>query len=186
LVDELDESARKTGSVNTVVNRAGRLVGYSTDGAGYLEALKADGVDPAGKNILIFGDGGAGQAIIAQLRPLAGALTVIGIDSPRPDNSDIHAADIVINATPLGMYPRVQDTVLPDTAGIHAGQVFSDIVYNPRETLFLRNAAAKGARTQQGWGMLLYQGVLAFCLLTDTPRAAVPIDIMQKNLLAKL
>ena len=186
LVDELDESARLTGSVNTIVNRAGRLIGYSTDGPGYLESLKQSDIDPSGKSIVIYGTGGAAQAIIPLLQPLAKSLNIVAIDSPRPDTAAIKAADMIINATPLGMYPKINETILPDTSGIHRGQIYSDIVYNPRETLFLRNAAAKGAITHPGWGMLLYQGVLAFCLLTDIPQNKVPIDIMRQTLLAKL
>jgi shikimate dehydrogenase len=191
LADELDESARlalsggagETGSVNTLVNRAGRLIGYSTDGAGYLAALRRDNIEPAGKKIILFGNGGAAQALSSVLKPLAAELTVITRHSPRPD---IARADMVINATSVGMHPRADETILPELNGIHAGQLFSDIVYNPRETLFLRNAAARGADVQQGWGMLLMQGVLAFCLLTGLPREKAPIDIMQKVLLARL
>ena len=181
-----DRVAAAEMSINTIVNENGKLIGYSTDGPGYLESLKQSGIDPAGKNILIYGTGGAAQAIIPLLKPLAEKLTIVAIESPRPDTATIKAAELIINATPIGMYPKINETVLPDISGIHSGQIFSDIVYNPRETLFLRNAAAAGAATHQGWGMLLYQGVLAFCLLTDTPRAKVPIDIMRQSLLAGL
>jgi shikimate dehydrogenase len=183
LADELDGGARTSGSVNTLVCRAGRLIGYSTDGAGYLAGLRADNIDPEDKNITLFGTGGAARSIIPVLRPLAKKLTVVARHDPRPD---ISAADIVINATSVGMSPRADETILPEPellAQIHAGQVFSDIVYNPRQTLFLKNAAARGAVIHEGWHMLLWQGALAFELFTGRP---APLEIMQKTLLDKL
>ncbi|MDR1452813.1 MAG: shikimate dehydrogenase [Candidatus Margulisbacteria bacterium] len=183
LADELDRGARECGSVNTLVCRAGRLVGYSADGAGYLAGLRADNIDPGNKNIVLFGNGGAAQSIIPVLRPLAKKLTIVARQDTRPD---IGAADIVINATSVGMSPRVDATILPEPellAQIHSGQIFSDIVYAPRQTLFLKNAAARGAVIHEGWKMLLWQGALAFELFTGQP---APVEIMQKALLEKL
>ena len=183
LADELDSGARTGGAVNMLVCRAGRLVGYSTDGAGYLAGLRADNIDPGDKNIVLFGSGGAAQSIIPVLQPLAKKLTIVARHSPRPD---ISAADIVINATSVGMSPQAEATILPEPellAQIHAGQVFTDIVYSPRQTLFLKNAAARGAASHEGWHMLLWQGALAFELFTGQP---APVEIMRKALLAKL
>ena len=183
LADELDSGARTSGSVNTLVCRAGRLVGYSTDGAGYLAGLRADNIDPGDKNIVLFGNGGAAQSIIPVLQPLAKKLTIVARHSPRPD---IGVADIVINATSVGMSPHTDATILPEPellAQIYAGQVFADIVYSPRQTLFLKNAAARGAAIHEGWHMLLWQGALAFKLFTGQP---APVEIMRKALLAKL
>jgi shikimate dehydrogenase len=183
LADELDGGARTGGSVNTLVCRAGKLVGYSTDGAGYLAALQTANIDPNGKNIVLFGHGGAAQSLIPILQSLAKKLTIVTRHDTRPD---IGAADMVINSTSVGMTPHADATILPEPellAQIHAGQVFSDIVYDPRQTLFLKNAAARGAVIHEGWGMLLRQGALAFELFTGR---AAPVEIMQKALLAKL
>ncbi|MDR2428678.1 MAG: shikimate dehydrogenase, partial [Candidatus Margulisbacteria bacterium] len=179
LADELDSGARTGGAVNTLVYRADRLVGHSTDGAGYLAGLQAANIDPRDKNIILFGSGGAAQSILPVLQPLARKLTVITRRDPRPD---IGAADIVINTTSVGMSPREDATILPEPellAQIHAGQVFSDIVYSPRQTLFLKNAAARGAVIHEGWRMLLWQGALAFELFTGQ---SAPVEIMQKAL----
>ena len=173
LVDELDPAASALNSVNTVVPIGdGRLKGYSTDGAGFIASLAAQGVALAGRRVCVLGGGGAARAITDALaRSGAAAVTVVSRSIERAraaadlagtigevgEAHDVTGCDIVINATSLGM----NSTDLPCDAGLlHAGQVVADIVYHPRRTAFLSAAERIGARTVEGLGMLVHQAVL--------------------------
>ncbi len=202
-LDELDPLARRYGAVNTIVNRQGRLMGYNTDGPGYLRSLELEtGFTPMGKKILIFGSGGVARAIAfvlsdggasliilasrnaAQAQEIASHLRyaeVMALDHPRLSEK-VQASDLIINCTPIGMHPYENDTVFEDIEIIHAQQLYSDVVYEPLETLFLKQAAAQGARIHHGLGMLLQQGVLAFHHLTGVPVKDIPIAKMAQAL----
>lgn len=206
-LDELDPLARKYGAVNTVVNRGGRLLGYNTDGPGYLRSLELEtAFTPMGKKIFMFGSGGAARAIaivlsdggasrititsqlLDQANDLAGQLhfaEVLPVDSARLSEK-IQAADLVINCTPVGMHPNENTSVLTDLSIVHEQQLYSDVVYEPHETLFLRQAAAKGARVHHGIGMLLQQGVLAFHHFTGVALKEIPVKEMAKALNVKI
>ena len=172
-VDSLDAAAAALRSVNTVVPQAdGSLKGYSTDGAGFVASLLAAGVGVDGRNVCVLGAGGAARAIIDALGRagaariavlnrtfstaqeavhLAGAVGSIGAAH------DVRDADIVINATSIGM----GSNDLPcDPAALRAGQVVADIVYHPRDTALLRAARAAGATAIDGFGMLVQQAAL--------------------------
>ena len=186
----LSKAAKTIGSVNTIIKQDdGTLHGDNTDYYGFSYLLKQTKVDVTKGKILILGSGGSSLTVQSVLKDKeAGQITVVSRNGADNYDNIINHKDtiLIINTTPVGMYPKIDETVLTDTSGIHNGQVYSDIVYNPQETLFLRNAAARGAITHQGWGMLLYQGVLAFCLLTNTPQDKVPIDIMRDTVLSGL
>ncbi len=172
-VDSLDAAAAALRSVNTVVPQAdGSLKGYSTDGAGFVASLAAAGVGVDGRNVCVLGAGGAARAIIDALGRagaariavlnrtfstaqeavhLAGAVGAIGVAH------DVRDADIVVNATSIGM----GSNDLPcDPAALRAGQVVADVVYHPRDTALLRAARAAGATAIDGFGMLVQQAAL--------------------------
>ena len=172
-VDSLDAAAAALRSVNTVVPQAdGSLKGYSTDGAGFVASLVAAGVGVDGRNVCVLGAGGAARAIIDALGRagaariavlnrtfstaqeavhLAGAVGAIGVAH------DVRDADIVVNATSIGM----GSNDLPcDPAALRAGQVVADVVYHPRDTALLRAARAAGATAIDGLGMLVQQAAL--------------------------
>jgi shikimate dehydrogenase len=172
LVDELDPAAAALRSVNTVVPLAdGRLKGYSTDGAGFVAALREAGHDPAGRRIAVIGAGAAGRAIIDALaRAGASELVVVNRSMERAHTaaalagdigrvgteSDVSGCDLVVNATSVGMGGHG----LPlDPARLHAGQVVADLVYHPLETPLLGAARRAGADTVDGLGMLVHQAV---------------------------
>ncbi len=172
-VDSLDPAAAALRSVNTVVPQAdGTLKGYSTDGAGFIASLAAAGVDVAGKAVCMLGAGGAARSL-ADALARAGAVRVAVVNrtfSTADETvrlavgvgvhgtvADISSADIVVNATSIGM--GSQD--LPcDPSLLRAGQVVADIVYHPRQTALLTAAAATGATTVDGLGMLIHQAAL--------------------------
>lgn len=176
-VDTLDATASSLRSVNTVVVRSdGSLAGYNTDGDGLIASLATAGVMIGGRSVCVLGGGGAARAIcdalgrahaarvaVVNRTPAAAeAAAALAVSNGTPVGSvgtarDITAADIVINATSVGMGTRE----LPcDPSLLHASQVVADIVYHPRETELLRRARAVGAVAVEGLGMLVHQAAL--------------------------
>jgi len=201
-LDELDEDAERIGSVNTVLNRDGRLIGYTTDGVGALNALKNNGVDPNGKKIVILGAGGASRSVSFALIKEAKELVILNRTVRRAERlvCDLHRlvrkdekvrsgglteenlrkelenADILINATPVGMVPN-EDKMPVKEEHLHPNLVVFDLVYNPIETKLLRKAKMIGAKTIDGLSMLIYQGAASFEIWTGVK---APIHVMMK------
>ena len=172
-VDSLDPAAAALRSVNTVVPRPdGSLKGYSTDGAGFVASLAAAGETVVGRSVCLLGGGGAARAL-ADALARAGAASVVVVNRTAAAAeataalagsvgavgraADLTAADIVVNATSVGMG---SDELPCDADLLRAGQVVADIVYHPRQTALLRAAQAAGATTVDGLGMLVQQAAL--------------------------
>jgi len=178
LVDQCTPVAERLGAVNCVTHTEGRLVGDSTDGAGFVASLRRDGFDPAGRRCLVVGAGGAARAVVLALAE-ADALEVVVVNRTparaeaaarlaggrgrvgRP--SDVAGADLVVQATPVGMAGvETGSEALPlDASLLHGGQVVADLVYHPLVTPLLAAARTRGARTVGGLGMLVHQAALA-------------------------
>lgn len=181
-VDECSETARAVGAVNTVVPAgAGRLRGENTDGAGFVAALAEEGFDPAQRRCVVVGAGGAARAVVAALAGAGAAeVTVINRSPDRAEAAsalagaagrvgsgpDVAVADLVVNATPLGMTGGGAGALPVDPARLHAGQLVVDLVPNPAETALMAAARARGAQAAGGLGMLVHQGALAFEMWT--------------------
>jgi shikimate dehydrogenase len=187
LLDEVDAAAGRIGAVNTVVNDGGRLKGSNTDGEGFLRALLDKSVKPEGKNIIILGAGGASRAISYVLAEKGARLTILnrkleldwaeniarlikkelGADVivleliPSRLEAALADADILVNATSVGMSPDNDKTPVP-SGFLHRRLVVFDIVYNPIETRLVKEAKAAGAKVISGVDMLAWQGALAF------------------------
>jgi shikimate dehydrogenase len=176
--DELSPDAASLRSVNTVTaTPGGRLRGDSTDGEGFVRALRAAGHDPAGQQVLLLGAGGAARSVALALHR-AGATVQVAARRPEAaaavpaaapvawDDRDAVAAtvDVVVNATPIGM---AGDTAMPVTPA--AGVVVADLVYHPLDTALLRAARADGCPTVDGLGMLVHQAALQVELWTSGP-----------------
>lgn len=177
-VDELDPAAVALRSVNTVVRRAdGRLVGHSTDGAGFVASLAASGVAVDGARIAVLGAGGAARSIVDALgRAGAADVVIVNRTTSRADDvavlspvarvggpADVTAADLVVNATSVGM-GTVELAI--DIALLRPEQVVADLVYHPLATALTAAARAVGCRTVDGLGMLVHQAVLQQVLWT--------------------
>lgn len=174
-LDALSDLARRLGAVNCVTLDGTRLVGDSTDGAGFIAALRHDQVDHVGRRVAVVGAGGAARSIIAALAEAGTGLITVHNRTPskvgpavdlaglrgRPGGEDdLRAADVIVQATSVGMG---DDRAIPlDPDLLHAGQTVIDIVYHPIETPLLAAAAARGARTLNGLGMLVGQAAIAF------------------------
>jgi len=201
LLDGLDPLAEKIGAVNTVVNNDGELRGYNTDSAGFLKALLENGIEPEGKKVVVLGAGGASRAITYVLAGKGAQLTVLNRqleldwaeDIARLIDKDLgrevrvmelghlaealEGADILVNATSVGMSPNVEESLVPAPL-LQPGLVVFDIVYNPIITRLLKEAGLAGARTIGGVDMLAWQGALAFEKWTGQ---TAPVDLMRQE-----
>lgn len=196
-VDRLSPVAERLGAVNTVVRRGGVLVGESTDGEGFVAALRQDeGFDPVGKRCLVLGAGGAARAVVLSLADAGAASVVVAGRTPEKvadaaalagDRGRVGAAeeagdaDLVVNATPVGMGG---DTAVPlDPELLGPGQVVVDLVYHPLVTPLVEAARARGVVAVNGLGMLIHQAALAFRLWTGEDP---PLEVMSAAALQAL
>jgi shikimate dehydrogenase len=201
--DEVATAAQLAGAVNTVHVVDGKLIGYNTDGRGLMESLRDEaGLAPAGKRAVILGTGGAaGAALVGMVLERAGQVTLVGrrvevaedmienlSDRLRETGADavpfgpdaraaIEAADVIVNATPLGMRP---DDELPvPQEWLQPGQIVADMVYRPSVTPFMKAATARGARVVGGLGMLVAQGAIAIEIWNQGMQNRAPRDVMR-------
>ncbi len=206
LLDELSPTARMIGAVNTVVNEGGKLIGYNTDGHGYMQSVRDAGYDLTGQTMTIMGAGGATSAIAVQAamdgvkkihffarptsryweRTLHLAQTItreLPCTALVHDNDDGQAlreaaaeSALLLNATSVGMAPHTEESIIRDVSIFRPDLIVSDVIYNPRETLLLRQAKEAGCRVFNGMYMLLYQGAEAFRLWTGMD---MPVDVIK-------
>ncbi len=199
-VDEIDSTAQKIGAINTIKNEDGVLIGKNTDAEGGRKAILDAGCEIIGKNILILGAGGVAKAICYSLAKDAKKMVItnrtesrakklamelkkkINVNAEGTNNSEttlrreIKTTDILINATPVGMYPLIGKS--PIEKKILHNQLFVfDLIYNPLETQLIKDAKVIGCRTLGGLDMLVNQGALAFEWWTNKK----PNIILMKN-----
>ncbi|WP_087971741.1 shikimate dehydrogenase [Oceanobacillus rekensis] len=205
-LDVLDETARKMGAVNTVVNKNGRWIGYNTDGIGYLRSLESmypELFTDKKKRVLLLGAGGATRAIYYALdasgfttidianrtRASAEEITEAANSSAQTEilsleEAEKHAGnyDLIIQTTSVGMKPKQNDTIIKSD-NIKTNAIVSDIVYQPIQTKFLRCSAERGAMTHQGHTMLLYQAQYAFEIWTGKKIKMDDMEVKLKDIL---
>jgi shikimate dehydrogenase len=199
-LDKIDETTKFLNAVNTIHNKDGKLYGLNTDGIGAIKALKENGVNPKRKKVLLLGAGGAARALAYSLVQEADELALLNrnVDgakelasvlkrkakakvaadrlTPSVIQERLKNADILINATSVGMKPNADESLVapkwlrPDLAVM-------DIVYNPVETRLAKDAKSAGAKVVSGVEMLIYQGAASFQIWTGKP---APIEIMRK------
>ena len=192
-LDKLDPIAWAIGAVNTIDFK--EMKGYNTDGIGCIRAIE-EVTSIKDKNIVVAGAGGAARAIsfylacenpqsinilnrdVKKAKSLANELNA-NFDSIDKIASYIKDADILIDTTPVGMSPHTNDTPIVTSEDMHSDLVVNDIVYNPNETVLLKQAVKAGATPVYGIKMLLYQGAESFEIWTGKE---APIDVMEKTL----
>ena len=161
--DEIDEAAKAIGSVNTLARRNGKLYAWNTDAAGFQWMARQTGISLAGRKVLVLGSGGASRTAVAVCRA-AGAREVIVISRSGEhnyENLSRHAdAEIIVNTTPVGMYPKTGESPV-DLTGFPACQGVLDVVYNPRRTALLLQAEELGIPCSDGLPMLVAQAKAA-------------------------
>jgi len=199
-LDNITDSARLIGAVNTIVVDKDKLIGHNTDGIGFVRSLDDDyNYKLKGKTMFLLGAGGAGRAVAVQ-SALCGLKKIFifdiaerqakGLGSSIPKNCEvclinnkngirdaIGISDIIVNSTPVGMYKTDQISI--PAAYIPKGRLVYDVIYNPSKTKLLKSV--KDCKTVNGLGMLLYQGVSAFELWTGKK---APVELMRKALLS--
>jgi len=208
-LDELDELAKKIGAVNTVLNDNGKLIGYNTDGeSAYLSLIK-NGARLEGKKVVVLGAGGASRSITFTLAVKGKAQEIVILDvieerseklakelvektgakvrSELRENlkQELEQAKILVNASPVGMFPKLKDSPVPKEY-LHKGLIVFDIVYNPFQTLLLKFAKEKGAKTIAGIEMLVRQAGEQFRLWTNKkPPLKVMFQVGRRAILGR-
>lgn len=173
-LSDMDEDARSIGAVNTIVNQGGRLIGHNTDFYGFLYTVEHNQITLTGKKVVILGCGGASKAVIAVVRHLRAGEIIVVNRSPKEgaisyDSCyDLHDdAQIIINTTPVGMYPNVDESPI-DLAKFPQCEAVLDIIYNPLKTKLLSQAEELGIKGVNGLEMLVAQAKNAVEFFLDT------------------
>lgn len=207
LADQLSTASRISHSVNTIVNENGTLVGYTTDGVGFMRAVQEERQEIIGKKMVVIGAGGAAAAIVVQAA-LDGVAEISvfnrkGSSFERMEHImeeleqvtdcklaiyDFHDKDrmrqelaesvILVNATSVGMAPDTEASVITDPSMFHSGLFVYDVIYNPQETKLMRQAKDAGCKAAGGLSMLLYQGAESFKLWTGKE---MPVEIIKEK-----
>lgn len=192
-LDEIDPVAKKIGAVNTLVNKGGKVKGFNTDWLGIVKPLEQL-IDIKNKKVALIGAGGGARAVAYAIDIKGGRLMVFNRSVEKGQalakefngqsfNLDeialVKTADIIINATSVGMKPEQNKTPIPKEY-LCKEQIVFDIIYNPMETRLLKEAKSKGAKIIYGLEMLLEQGVAQFELYTGH---SAPVDVMRKTLI---
>lgn len=205
LVDEASKVAHLVQSINTIVHRDGRLIGYNTDGYGFMQSLRDEEIEIVDQSFVFLGGGGAAISIIAQAavdgakevvvfnrsgssysqveerltliaKQTSCPIRLLPIEKQELLEAEIATADILVNATSVGMSPNENSCLISDGSWLRSDLAVADIIYEPRETKLLTLAKEQGCRTVNGLGMLLHQGAQAFELWTGQP---MPIEVVR-------
>lgn len=209
-LDELTPTAQAIGAANTIYLRDDQLVGDNTDAVGFLTDLKKFVNTETGKQVnksaLVLGAGGSARAVIyallkdswnitiaarriEQAQQLANSfpnyqLQITNFSSPQ---SPISNLSLVVNTTPLGMTPNIDQSPLPENLSLPSNAFVYDLVYNPRETRLVRDARARGLHAATGLGMLIEQAALSFEIWTGcTPLRDVMLSSIQQSQISSL
>lgn len=195
LADKLSPAARLSHSVNTIVNDNGILVGHTTDGIGYMNAIRDAGFSIIGKKMTLLGAGGAASSVLVQAaldgvseidvfnrpgthfqqaqtlidslnRETSCKIQLYDLGDKKTLNDSIQDSAILTNGTSVGMSPNPDACIIDNFDVFHSELIVSDLIYNPRETKLMRLAKERGCSVCNGLYMLLYQGAASFELWT--------------------
>ncbi|MDY4797051.1 MAG: shikimate dehydrogenase [Floccifex porci] len=189
-LEEMDQAARKIGAVNTIVNRNGKLYGYNTDYYGFRYMVETHGISLKGKKVLVLGNGGASQAIQAVVHDLGACEmiitdlilkdNVISIEEAYKNHTDVN---IIINTTPMGMYPKVHGIAV-DLSKFKKCEAVFDCIYNPQDTEFTLQAKERGIKVAvTGLEMLVGQAKRALEFFKDIEIEDKQIDRIYREIL---
>lgn len=209
-LDELSKAAELVGAVNTIVNENGRLIGHNTDGLGFMQSIKEMGLDLTNQTMTMLGAGGAATAMIAQaaidgvkkihvfnrqsrhypnyqekLQRIAEKtncqIELFPLENQQILKEKLAESVLLVNASSVGMYPKNQESPIKDASLLREDLAVYDAIYNPRETLLLKQAKEKKAKVDNGLSMLLYQGAAAFELWTSQQMPIKEVKNILKN-----
>ena len=208
LLDEVTPEAQMIGSVNTVLHENGKLIGYNTDGKGYVHDLMERGIEVKGKRFVLAGAGGAARSVAIQLavdgaseivifnRTLEKAVEICNIIEKNIFTCKVEAleldenklweklktADVFINSTGLGMHPNEDQCVITNPGILHKDLIVTDLIYKPSKTKLLKMAEQAGCKAFNGLGMMIWQGAAAFKIWTGVD---MPVDYIKNEVFAK-
>ena len=207
LADELSPAAKMIGAVNTVLHEDGKLIGYNTDGIGYMRAVKDAGHDIIGKKMTLLGAGGAATAVCVQAaldgvaeidvfsirdqfferaqklvdtinKETECKVSLYDFEDETVLKKSIQDSAILTNGTSVGMAPNTEACIIKDKSFLHENLIVSDVIYNPRETKLLKMAKECNCSGFNGLYMLLYQGAEAFKIWTGRE---MPVEIVKEK-----
>lgn len=189
-LEEMDQAARKIGAVNTIVNRNGKLYGYNTDYYGFRYMVETHGISLKGKKVLVLGNGGASQAIQAVVHDLGACEmiitdlllkdNIISIEEAYKNHTDVN---IIINTTPMGMYPKVHGIAV-DLSKFKKCEAVFDCIYNPQDTEFTLQAKERGIKVAvTGLEMLVGQAKRALEFFKNIEIEDKQIDRIYREIL---
>jgi shikimate dehydrogenase len=171
LLDDIEETAARVGAVNTVLVDAGKLYGFNTDVIGFRDSLAAFYAAHPGGEALVLGTGGASKAVCFVLEHYF-AFDAVKVVSRAPQPGQLNYADLesnglaryrlIVNTTPVGMYPDIHAELPLQWAELHPGQYLFDLIYNPDRPTFLQRGAAQGCKVHNGMDMLIRQAEAAW------------------------
>lgn len=191
-LDSLDDNAKRIGAVNTIVHSNQKLVGHNTDFSGFLYMLNHNGIIIKDKKVVVLGNGGAAQAVIAVLRYLNAREIVVVKTTPNQGTISYEEcfekhldAQVIVNTSPVGMYPKVEESPI-DVALFYGCESVVDIIYNPLQTKLLLQAKELGIKGINGLEMLVAQAKYAveFFLeqeINDTEIERIYLEILEEK-----
>ena len=201
-LDEIDADAARVGSVNTICNRNGKLIGYSTDGAGFLRSLEEAKQTTDNRRVYLLGAGGSARAVAFALasrgcfcmianrtRERADELAA-AVNAVYPNHAEAagwgtgtNTIDLLVNTTSVGMSPNPDEMPALPPEVFDAKPFVYDLIYAPAQTRLLAEADAAGCRTQNGIKMLVQQGAVSLALWTGRPLSEMPVKVMEAAVL---
>jgi shikimate dehydrogenase len=181
LADELDSTAERTGAVNTLKISDGRIIGFNTDVPGFINPLRRRVSDLEGAHVAVIGTGGASRAAVAALlgegclvkvfgrdeKKLEAIRNWFGVETAELSGASFDGFRVVVNATPLGTAGSMNQMTVAESTQLEGAELAYDLVYNPRETLFLKEARSAGCKTLGGLEMLVDQAMQQQRIWTD-------------------
>ncbi|MEQ8520647.1 MAG: shikimate dehydrogenase, partial [Vicingaceae bacterium] len=171
MLDDMTREAREIGAVNVIEFRRGKLIGHNTDAPGFIKSLNNHPLKSKINTALILGTGGASKAICYGLRSINVNYTVVSrkpaeneISYAHLRSMDISKFDLIVHCTPIGTFPRVDDKIDLSYSDLRKEQLLYDLIYNPRETAFLKEGKVRGCHTMNGEEMLINQAELSWAI----------------------
>lgn len=186
-LDALSPAAEAIGAVNTVsIREDGSSWGDNTDAYGFAESLVRFGVEIPGKRFVLCGNSGAGKAVVYALETGGAADVLVASTDPSKgipysELPGLSPRDVIVNCTPVGMHPKINQSVV-DKAALSRFGAAVDLIYNPIETMFMQRAATLGLTTFNGLWMLIYQGIRSFELWTGEDISRLDVDAIYQRL----
>ena len=182
-LDEISPEAEKIGAVNTIVNKGGKLCGYNTDYYGFCYMIKEAESEISGKDVAVIGKGGAAKTIVCVCEDMgAKSISIITREDINSGNmARFYNAQIVVNATPVGMYPNTGESAV-DITHFKKCEALLDVIYNPAKTKLILDAEKMGIKAVNGLGMLVAQAKSACELFTDTKVPDIKIEEIKRKI----